>query len=81
MKLEVLLPFLLLPPELTKGAPPPVAPALERLLSRSTAQRTARSHEHAAVFERFGIASPYPHAPMMALADGLPASSGRMEQA
>lgn len=73
MKLEVLIPFLLLPPELTKGAPPPVAPVLERLLSRSTPQRAALPHEHAATFARFGFNAPYPHAPMMALADGLPA--------
>jgi hypothetical protein len=70
--LEVLLPFLLLPPALTQGAPPPVAPFLERLLSRSTARRAALPHDHAAIFERFGFAAPYPHASMMALADGLP---------
>lgn len=75
MNLEVLIPFLLLPDALTKGAPPPVAPVLEHLLSRSTSRRIALPHEQAAIFERFGFGAPYPHAPMMAVADGVPAGA------
>lgn len=71
MNLEVLIPFLLLPAALTKETPPPVAPALERLLARSTRRSMALPHEHAAIFERFGLGAPYPHAPLMVLADGL----------
>lgn len=75
MNLEVLIPFLLLPAALTKESSAPVAPALERLLSRSTRRSMALPNEHAAIFERLGVSAPYPHAPLLALGDGLPAET------
>ena len=73
MNLDVLTPSLLLT-SLPESTPPPRLPALERLLARANRQVDVVPAGFSWLFERWGVAAPYPFAPVLAEYDGLDVS-------
>ena len=74
MKLDVLIPSLLLPVPLHKLVMPPVVPCLERLLARADRQFDVTPAGSSWLCERWGVNAPYPIAPLLADYDGLDTS-------
>ncbi len=74
MNLDVLIPSLLLPAPIHAMFPPPTVPALERLLARADRRLERAQAVLPWLCERWGIASPYPFAPLLAEYDRLETS-------
>jgi len=71
MNLDVLIPSLLLPAPMHSLSPPPLVPALERLLARADRQVVVTPAGASWLCERWGIGAPYPIAPLLAEYDGI----------
>lgn len=74
MNLDVLIPSLLIPAPIQKLFPPPIVPALEKLLARADSGAEASSAGTSWLCERWGVQAPYPIAAILAQHDGLDAS-------
>ena len=71
MNLDVLIPSLLLPAPIHEMFPPPVIPALEKLLARAESKPEPAPSAAPWLCKRWGVAAPYPIAPLLAAYDGL----------
>ena len=75
MNLDVLIPSLLLPAPMHKLLPPPNIPALEQLLARADRRINATKAGASWLCDCWGIAAPYPIAPLLAEHDGIDVSN------
>ena len=76
MKLDVLIPSLLLTAPLHKLLPPPIVPVLEKLLARADRQSEVVPTGSSWLCRRWGVGAPCPIAPLLAAYDGFDTSSG-----
>lgn len=71
MNLDVLIPSLLIAAPIQKLFPPPIVPALEKLLARADSRVEASFAGSSWLCERWGVQAPYPVAAILAQHDGL----------